>query len=354
MDNYEKLIVPLGTSIIDAMSIIDNGAKGIAFICGNDNVVLATLTDGDIRRHILKNGELNTMIDNIGNRNFLSAKVGYDSVELRKLAVPRMIKNIPVLGDRGELIDVFDCDKFGSIKKTQIGTPVVIMAGGKGTRLYPYTKVLPKPLIPIGDISITEHIIKSFNEYSCTDFSMIVNHKKNMIKAYFADIQDDGYTINFFDEDNPLGTGGGLSLIKGQLNETFFMTNCDVLVFEDYSKILDYHRAEGNMLTIVCSTKRFTVPYGTVGINDLGMLVSITEKPSVTSLVNTGLYIIESEFLTDIADNRFAHITDLIIERSRSNVKIGVYPISESKWADMGQHDEMERMKELLQSKNQL
>ena len=155
--------------------------------------------------------------------------------------------------------------------------PVVIMAGGLGTRLYPYTKILPKPLIPVGEMPIVEHIIHRFADVGCSAFTMIVNYKKSMIKSYFNDLQKD-YTVDYVDEDTPLGTGGGLSLLKGKVTQTFFLTNCDILIDADFGDIYQYHKEKGNVITMVCAVKHFTIPYGVVELGGDGDISGITRK----------------------------------------------------------------------------
>lgn len=347
MIDLSSLMIPPDMSVIEAMSVIDRAGKGIAFIC-EDKKLLATLSDGDIRRHILANGDLSAPVLQIGNSRFRHVKEGCSSAQIESQRKKWGLTCVPILNDNGLLTDVYFLNSSEEAPKRQLGVPVVVMAGGKGTRLYPYTKILPKPLIPVGDMTITEHILKSFMEYRCTDFTMIVNHKKNMIKAYFADNPYAGCQVSFLDEYIPLGTGGGLGLLRGKVRETFFMTNCDILIFEDYAKILDHHRAAGNMLTMVCTTKQFSIPYGTIEIDGNGNISSITEKPSYSFLANTGFYVIEPEFLDGMPGNTFSHITDLIQKCMNSGGKVGIYPVSEEQWSDMGQPEELEKMRERL------
>ena len=348
MSKFQNIVIPPEMSVIEAMATIDKSGKRIAFIC-NNGVLQATLSDGDIRRYILKNGDLNAPVLNVGNQKYYYGKSSDSFDHLSKMSNKLSLNCIPILTADGHLTDVHFQDGVEEKLKPQLNIPVAIMAGGKGLRLHPYTKILPKPLIPIGDITITDHIVNSFLEYGCVEFTMIINHKKNMIKAYFADNENNTYRMEFLEEEKPLGTGGGLKLLKGKTKDTFFMTNCDIMVFEDYSKILERHRDAGNILTMVCATKRFSIPYGAVEIDDLGQIVAINEKPSYSMLANTGFYIIEPEVLDIIPDNTFCHTTDLIQTCLSNGEKIGVYPVSEEKWADMGQPDEMERMHEKLE-----
>ena len=344
MDDFQRYIITPELSILDAMSVIDNTGNGIAFICDEGKLV-ATLTDGDVRRHILNGKSLDEPVGRVGNVKFQSVRENEIS-KISGMLAQQYLSAVPVLNSDGFLVDIVFRDEIARPKR-QLNVPVVIQAGGKGTRLYPYTKVLPKPLVPVGDLPITEHIMKSFLAYGCSDFTMIVNYKRNMIKAYFAD-EELPYLIKFVEENTPLGTGGGLGLLRDVITETFFMTNCDILVFEDYAKILQHHQNSGNMVTMVCTTQTTTIPYGIVEVNETGCIRSMTEKPSFSFLTNTGLYVIEPSFLQRIPVSQFTHITSTIQDCIDAGEKIGIYPIGIDKWSDMGQPMEMEKMLDRL------
>ena len=341
------MIVYDTTSIIEAMAKINENARGAVIVCDNKGVVIATLTDGDIRRHILSGGRLDAPVIGAANKEFYYIAVDDKTKDAHKICVEKNITMLPVLDSEHRLVSIYFKDEIGITIKPRLEIPVVIMAGGKGTRLYPYTKVLPKPLIPIGEHTITEHIMARFEEYGCDDFIMIVNHKKNMLKAYFADTEP-VINIRFIDEDIPLGTGGGLKLIEGLVDRPFFMTNCDVLVFADYSEMIKTHNDSRNIITLVCVTKTFTIPYGTVELDNVGAVSALTEKPSFSFLTNTGFYIIDPKFLKYINPDSVTHITETIQRCIEAGERIGIFPISEEQWSDMGQLDEMEKMRKRL------
>ena len=344
MTDISKFLIPPGATVLEAMSAIDTGAKGIAFIC-SDKKIKAVITDGDIRRYIIRGGDLSCNVMDIANRNFRSLKET-DRVDSDLLADIKLnYKAVPVLDADGKILSIVFDDETASLPHKKLNLPVVIMAGGKGTRLYPYTKVLPKPLIPIGDVPITMHIMKHFEKYGCTHFTLVVNHQKELIKAYFSD-PEIPYFVDFAEEDTPLGTAGGLKLLEGRINGTFFMTNCDILVDADYDKIYEYHKKSGNLVTMVCAVKKITIPYGTVCMNESGHIESMVEKPSMSYLVNTGYYVLESEVLSEIPENTFIHMTDVVQKCIDEGKPVGVFPISENQWSDMGQIDEMEKMKD--------
>ena len=346
MTDIAKFLITPNATVLDAMSAIDTNAKGIAFVC-SDKKITAVITDGDIRRYIIGGGDLSRKVIEIANRNFKSVAeidmIDSDLIDRIKIHY----KAIPVLDADGKILSIVFSDETASLPHHKLDLPVVIMAGGKGTRLYPYTKVLPKPLIPIGDVPITMHIMKHFEKFGCTHFTLVVNHQKELIKAYFSD-PEIPYTIDFAEEKTPLGTAGGLKLLDGKINGTFFMTNCDILVDADYDKIYEYHKKSGNLITMVCAVKKITIPYGTVCMNESGHIESMVEKPAMSYLVNTGYYVVESDVLSEIPKNTFIHMTDVVQKCIDEGRPVGVFPISENQWSDMGQLDEMEKMKDKM------
>ena len=343
----EEICVLESENLIGAMEKLDSLATKILFVV-KDSKLVGTLTDGDIRRWILKKGGLDATVDKIANYNPIYLKADTKEDIFAYLA-QRKIEAIPLVND-DLTIDrvVFWSDRELEVKKPQLNMPVVMMAGGKGTRLYPYTKILPKPLIPVGEVPIAQRIIEHYREYGCKDFHLIVNHKKNMIKAYFNEIDKD-YNIFYEDEDIPLGTGGGLGLLKGKIDETFIMTNCDILIREDFSKIVKLHKESGNMITMVCSLKNFRIPYGVVDIAQDGQIEAMREKPELSFFTNTGCYIVEPEVIEDIKENERIDFPTIITNYQNAGKKVGVYPISENSWLDMGQMDELERMRSMLE-----
>lgn len=341
------LITP-NVTIFEAMEAINENAKGIVFICESDKLV-GVVTDGDIRRYILQKGNLSENIMKIANLNTIWLERENEN-QAMQLMGRKSISAIPVIDHNKKIVKIYfsNGSSIANQGKNKIlNIPLVIMAGGKGTRLRPFTDILPKPLIPIGDKTITEHIVDRFKEYSCSEIYMIVNYKKDFIKAYFKDgIYKD--EIKFVDEMEFWGTGGGLKLLEGKVAQTFFMSNCDILINADYSDILKYHREKKHLITLVCAKKDFCIPYGTININSQSEVVSLTEKPTNTYLINTGFYIIEPDVLTKIPEKTFIHITEIIEECIKGKAKVGAYLIEDADWMDMGQFDEMEKMKKKL------
>ena len=347
MENQElqKFICEKGLTVAEAMRKIDKNTTGILFIVNPNGVLLGCITDGDIRRFLLSGGEMSAMAIDAANKTPRLAK---SLEEARILYHKKNYIVIPILDEEGRVIDLYSGESgFQKKLRNPLNIPVVINAGGRGTRLDPFTKVLPKPLIPVGELPIIELIMQEYQSYSCNEFHIIVNYKRNLMKAYFAD-NDNDYNITWYDEETPLGTGGGLSLLRGKLNRTFFFTNCDTLIQTNYESLLDFHVDSENVITMVCAHKNLTIPYGVIEMGENGVIDGFREKPMLSFLTNTGMYLVEPEVLDQVEDNVPVGFPD-VVERVRQLGKnVAVYPISESEWMDMGQLSELEKMRKRL------
>ena len=338
-------IINTDANVLDALNVINQNGREIAFVCDEENYFYGTLTDGDVRRHLIHKGELDANVKRVMNRTPYVIHYPYDeNIDYIKIMNDRKFTAIPIIDKAGKLIDAISIyDNREEIP--QIDVPVVIMAGGKGTRLKPYTDILPKPLLPIGSKTVTERIIDSFLKNGCTRYYMIVNYKKEFIKTYFQ-YEQGKYSMTFIDENEFQGTGGGLTLLKGHVNETFIVTNCDILIDDVYDKYLRKHKEKKNLVTIVAAKKNMQLSYGIMTVDENGELVDMEEKPKYSFLTNTGFYIIEPEFLDSIPENTFIHMPDIIQKCMDEGKRVGVYQIDEEKWLDMGQFDEMEKMRQ--------
>lgn len=348
------LISPDST-VVDALQKIDSNAKGILFVVNEGRKLVGVLTDGDIRRWLLKTGELQGNVRQLMNQD---PKVIYrkDLSSARQFMEKHSITALPIVNSRGVISNIIFREETGKQEAEQQcslkDAPVVIMAGGKGTRLYPFTKILPKPLIPIGDIPIMERIIDKFRDYGAKKFYATVNYRKSMIKSYFSEDKTD-YEIAYVEEDKPLGTAGSLGLIKEEFREPFVVTNCDILIHADYGDIYQYHKDSGNELTIVSALKNIVVPYGVIHSSENGVIQSMEEKPKLSYFVNTGMYILNPDLVKEIPKDTLFHMTDLADKLMKEKRKVGMYPISEDSFLDMGEFEEMRRMETKLNLKSE-
>lgn len=341
----KEFCVHSNSTIIESIKALDRSAKKIVLVI-EDEKLLGVITDGDIRRWILQNGSLEDNVSRVMNSHPVYIYEGEERLA-KNIFSKKRIDAIPVLDKESKVVNIIFLQDYLGEKKEKNNhlkdVPIVIMAGGKGTRLYPYTKVLPKPLIPIGDKTILEHIMGKFMYYGCQDFYITVNYKKNMIKAYLQE-QNEEININYVEEEKFLGTGGSLFLLKNVIDKTFILSNCDILIEADYEDILRYHKKSGNKITMITSLKNYTIPYGVIKTANGGSIDAIVEKPEYNFQVNTGFYILEPEVLDSIPENEFFHITELINQYVEEGKKVGVYPITGNSWLDMGELKEMEVM----------
>lgn len=352
----QKYIMEESHTVVEAMEQLDAGARGILFVVDEEKRLKGTVTDGDIRRWLLKTGDLKGCISQFMNKK---PKALYETElsKAREVMEQYKITAIPVLTGAGILKDIIfynqkEIGKESGVKRSIRDVPVVIMAGGKGTRLYPYTKILPKPLIPVGDVPIMERIIGKFREFGTTEFYATVNYRKSMIKSYFSEVAS-GYSLSYIEEKEPLGTAGSLSLMEKPFASPFFVTNCDILVDTDYEELYEHHKASGNVMTMVTALKNILVPYGVVNSKENGAIVSLEEKPKLSYFVNTGMYVLNPEIIKEIPEHTFFHITDLAEKLMEQGKQVGMYPISEESFLDMGEFEEMRRMEEKLSKKTE-
>ena len=340
---HDELCIEKGASVKEAMNQLDRTAKKILIVLDNGRLA-GTLTDGDIRRYLLGGGQLDAPVDGATNHHPRTAE---NRREAEEMLQREPYTAIPLTDTSGTLTGIVLQDEEDTSVPAKLNLPVVIMAGGKGTRLEPYTKILPKPLIPVGDLPIIEHIMGQFTRYGCMDFHVIVNYKKQLMKAYFSESERQ-YQLHWYDEDKPLGTGGGLSLLKGHINSTFFLTNCDILLQSDYEAMLRFHRESGNAVTMVAARKNLTIPYGVIEAGEGGVIEAMREKPELNFLTNTGMYIVEPEVLDDIQEDVPIGFPDIVEQQRQKGRRIAVYSVEEDDWLDMGQMEELEKMRKRL------
>lgn len=341
--DINSLLVSKDISIRKGIDILDKIGRKIIIIT-EDKKLLGVVTDGDIRRWILKNGDISESIDKIMNKSpkYLSTE---EKNKVKKLMKQYKIEAVPIVNHKNEVVDIIFWNdvyenQFSYFQTNNI--PIVIMAGGKGTRLHPYTKIIPKMLVPIGDIPIVERIINKFLDFDFNNFYITINYKKEIIKAYFN--KSIPYKLSFIEEDKPLGTAGSLFLLKDTIKDTFFMSNCDILVDANYSDILKFHKNSKNKITVVTALKKYVIPYGVFNLSDDGNIKSLDEKPSYDLLVNTGMYVLEPEIFKYIKENSYCDMTDIISKLLKDNEEVGIYPVTEGAWLDMGEFKSMENM----------
>ena len=343
--HLDKFILNTDCSLMQAMVTMDSAGEGFVAVCLADRKIDGIVTDGDVRRALLQGIDLQAPVSAVYNKDFIH--VDKDQVTdalVRNLFETTSARHLPIC-DQGVLVDIIFEERYMRgeqklfIPQITEPIPVVIMAGGKGTRMAPFTNVLPKPLIPIGNRTMIEVIMAEYAKFGLSEFHISVHHQSRIIKAYFEEKQP-RYNISFIEEETPLGTAGAIKLIEEDIKSDFFVSNCDVLIHADYSEIYAFHSAGGYDLTIVTSMQHHTVPYGVCETDGEGNLIKIEEKPKYDFLINTGMYLLNPRTLEHIPERTFYHLTHLIKDLMGVGKKIGVFSVPEKAYVDVGQWNE--------------
>jgi dTDP-glucose pyrophosphorylase len=342
-ERFKQALISPEMPFKEALKQMNNSALQVLVVTDQQNRILGVVTDGDMRRGIVNNIGFNEPVKLIMNPSPKTILHPVNKKKALKLMQEYGIKHIPVTNEQNEVVGMVLWSDFlndGKVNYSPKNNPVVIMAGGKGTRLDPFTKILPKPLIPIGDKPIIDVIMKNFKKYGFNDFIISLNYKAEIIKLYFLE-NSNGYNVSYTQEQESLGTAGALQLAKSRLTETFIVSNCDVILEMDFDGFLNYHRKNENDATIVGVVKNMQIPYGVIEAKE-GSLTQMIEKPEYNLVINSGVYILEPKLVDLIPEDQAMDMPTLLLKAKQNGLKIGVYPIS-SNWFDVGQWEEYQR-----------
>ncbi|MDO4566044.1 MAG: sugar phosphate nucleotidyltransferase [Oscillospiraceae bacterium] len=336
--SYSDYTIEGSASVSEALRKLESDWYKILFIAPDDEL-RGVVTDGNIRRFLLAGGSMDEPVELAANLEPVSLR-GFHEGAARELLEKKQISCVPMLDERGKIHALVFPEETIHRLARDIDAPVIIMAGGCGTRLQPYTEILPKPLIPVGGVTITEQIMRRFKKFGCAQFSLVVNHKRSLIKSYFSEVAS-GRGLEFIDEEEPLGSGGGLSFFRGRFDRPVFVANCDSVVEADYADILSFHEKSGSLVTMVCCKKKLDIPYGVVEAGENGAISAIQEKPDLRFLTNTGLYVVSPEFIEMVPYGRFSPMTELIGYCLEMGEKISAYTVEDECFIDIGQLDDL-------------
>ena len=346
---YKQVLIRPDTPLREAIKQMDIAALQVLVVVDNKDRLLGIVTDGDVRRAIINRIDFKEPISSIMTKNPIVMSYPSDKNEALKLMKEYEIRHIPVVDKENKkvvgLVLWKDFLNDGKVVYPFKETPVVIMAGGKGTRLDPFTKILPKPLIPIGEKPIIELIMDNFRKYGFNKFLISLNYKAEIIKMYFAE-NPNNYSIEYMQETKFLGTIGVLSLIREKLSATFIVSNCDVITDANYDDLLNYHKQSNNHITILGIIRHINIPYGILNMKNADF-EEIIEKPDYHFIVNAGIYILEPEVIDLIPENKPMDMPDLLLLAKKKGFKIQVYPMSCS-WFDIGEWEEYRKAMEYM------
>jgi dTDP-glucose pyrophosphorylase len=340
MVDWKDVSVSVEQTIREALEVIDAGAIQIALVVEADDRLKGVVTDGDIRRSILQGVNLDAPVQSVMNENPITARPQQDRQSLIDRMRARRIHQIPLVNDDGRVVGIEVLDDL--LKPEKRPNPVVLMAGGLGTRLRPLTKDCPKPLLEVGDQPILETILEGFITHGFHRFYLSVNYKSGMIEDYFGDGSDWGVHITYLHEEQRLGTAGPLSLLPEQPDEPLIVMNGDLLTKLNFAHLLDYHRDQDAIATMCVREHETQVPYGVIATDDQRM-TGIEEKPTERYFVNAGIYVLEPETLSLVPENESFDMTELFEALIDQEAEATVFPVREY-WQDVGQKEDFYRV----------
>jgi len=350
-EELKALLVGVDMTIKQAVQRLDETGKKILFVTAEDDVLTGTVTDGDIRRGLIEGLDFSDRIEKVMSRSFTAvySDEAALSEKVRRLMIEKRIGQIPLTDREGRIVDVVlwaDVMEGSGFREPRESLPnhVVIMAGGKGTRLDPFTRVLPKPLIPIGNRPVIELIMERFYQSGFYRFIYTLNYKKEYLKLYLKE-NSFPYVFEWVEEEGFLGTAGSLSLLRDKVTETFFVTNCDSLMDLNFADVLRWHKEYKASITVIGCHNEVKIPFGVLEAND-GRLVRMYEKPVHDVIINTGVYVLEPHVLSYIPEGEKMDMNELI-ESVCGRENVSVYPIYNG-WLDIGQWEEYRKSVERL------
>jgi len=351
-DNVKAFLVPQTHTIRQAMEQLEKTEEKIVFVVDAESRLVGSLTDGDIRRWILSDGDLKAQVFRVCNRKPYVAEEGFGTEQVRAEMLKGNFGCVPVINPSREIVRLLFWEELFqgvvTIKpKRRLNLPVVIMAGGQGTRLAPFTNVLPKPLIPVGDRTVIEIIIDQFLPYGLDRFYLSVNYKSKILKSFFEELTP-SYSVAYLEEKEPRGTAGSLRTLYSPTPEQLIVTNCDIVIQADFAELVSFHTDNNYDLTLIASLKDYHIPYGVCELEKGGNLARITEKPLYSFLVNTGMYVVRRDQLGLIPEQTRCDMTDFIELIQKAGGRVGVFPIGENAWVDTGEWTEYRKALDAL------
>jgi len=339
MKNYKNILLKPTSTIKEALNIIDRGAMQIALVVDENEKLLGTLTDGDIRRGLLNNLSLDESIETIIFKTPTVCTTEDRKEKILEIALAKKLHQIPIVNKDGKLVGIKEVDEL--LKPEYKSNRVVLMVGGLGTRLRPLTDNIPKPMLKVGNKPILETIILNFKKYGFVNIVLCVSYKAEIIEAYFKDGSEFGVNIEYVHENKRMGTAGALSLVKEKLTEPFFVMNGDLLTNINFENMMESHLLNNSIATMGVREYDFQVPYGVVKTDGVN-IVSIEEKPVHHFFVSGGVYVLSHEVLKYIPRDEYYDMPTLfekVIEEKEKSIS---FPIHEY-WLDIGRIEEFEK-----------
>lgn len=335
---YKDHLIQSGAKIVDALKVLDELAEdAIIFVVDQNDRLIGSLTDGDVRRALLAGIELTNNVDDIFQSHPRFIRKGENNIKKVIEFRENNIKVLPILDQHDQIVNVIN---FGHLK-SYLPIDVVVMAGGKGTRLKPLTDNTPKPLLKVGDTPIIEHNIDRLSLFGMDDFWISINYLGEQIEEYFGDGNHKNLNINYVKETEPLGTIGSVSKINDFIHDYVLLTNSDILTNMDYEDFFLKFLDEGADFAVVTIPYKVDVPYAVLETSN-GHVLSFKEKPTYTYYSNGGIYLMNREVCDSIPEKTFYNTTDLMEQLIQDGKKVLSYPLT-GYWLDIGKHEDFEK-----------
>lgn len=337
--DVNKIVLHKTDTVLKALELLDLYALRIVLVVEDNNQLIGSITDGDIRRGLLKGQDLHATVETIMHINPYSIEEGsLTNRQIFEIMREKSYLALPIIKNK-QLVNIVTLDDLIRIERKD--NPVFIMAGGFGTRLRPLTDKCPKPMLPVGGKPLLETIISSFKNQGFHKFYISTHYLPEIISEHFGRGEKLGVQISYVHESDPLGTGGALSLLpKDEITLPFIVINGDVLTNMDFGKLLDFHAKNDACATMCVREFQYQIPYGVVN-SENNMIQSMTEKPNYFFDINTGIYVISPEVLAQV-DAQFIGMPTILEQQIAKNKKIASYPLHEY-WLDIGQMEDYNR-----------
>lgn len=338
--NLKNILIKSNCIVREVLEKLNIGARGIVLVVDDEGKLIGTITDGDVRRAILKGISLEHSIDDIVHYNPICVKSSATKDDIKDMFIRKAVKQLPVVDENRVVVDLISINDI--LLPEGKANPVVIMAGGLGTRLKDLKKEVPKPMLKVGQDPILHHIINNFKQYGYNKILISVNYKAEIIENYFQDGYAYGVKIEYIKEKKRLGTAGGIRLAKDYLDEPFFVINGDIFTNLNFDNMMKFHLENNFDITIGTKQYFYQIPYGVIETQGKE-IKEIKEKPEIDYLINGGIYCLNPELIDYIPEDEYFAITDLIDICLKKGFKVGNYEIKDY-WMDIGKLEDYDRV----------
>ncbi len=344
MFDWKKIILSPEDTMEHAIKVMDDEALKMVIVADQNKKLLGTITDGDVRRGLIKHYSMNTQIKKIMHTNPTYCLQSESKESILSIMKAKNVLQVPIVDEDLKVVGLETINSFmGDNNKTKqkIKSTVLIMAGGIGKRLLPITKETPKPLIKLNGKPIIENILIQLINSGFSKFFFSTHYQASKFKEYFGDGTDWGIHINYINEEKPLGTAGALGLLPKDIVSPLLVVNGDILTKVNYENLLNYHESNQSDCTVCVRKQDFEIPYGIINAEN-NLVSEINEKPIKTFFINAGIYVINPSLLSEIDGSKYVDMPNFLTDQIQKGIKINIFPVHEY-WVDIGEHENLKK-----------